>query len=145
VIDMTERLTAPTDIEVWAVHFWVGIVPGGRNRPESAGTTARIAPSNDHDADTQTTVLNELFSWNGGWAAITVDGRVARELVTDGRAAGCAGVSGTTVEVDAAVQLDLPNHMWQMRACIAGPNTQQAATTALAMFHSAHFDPSVWK
>lgn len=76
--------------------------------------------------------------------ATTVDGRAARVLVTDGAGAGCAGVSGTTAEVDAAVLLDSSDHMWQMRACVAGPNPRPAVETALAMFDSARFDSSVW-
>jgi len=77
--------------------------------------------------------------------ATTVDGRVARVLVADVSAAGCASVSGTTAEVDATVLLDSSNHMWQMRACIAGPSPQKAVATALAMFGSARFDSNVWK
>lgn len=77
--------------------------------------------------------------------ATTVNGRAARLLVADAPAAGCTSISGTTAEVDATVLLDSSNHMWQMRACIAGPNPHEAVETAVAIFGSARFDASVWK
>lgn len=76
--------------------------------------------------------------------ATTVNGRTARLRVVDA-AAGCVGISGTIAEVDATVLLDSSNHMWQMRACIAGPRSQKAVEAAVAMFRSARFDSSVWR
>jgi hypothetical protein len=77
--------------------------------------------------------------------ATTVDERAARVLVSDGSAAGCFRISGTTAEVDGTVLLNSSNQMWQMRACIAGPNAHHEVEAAVAMFRSACFDSSVWK
>jgi hypothetical protein len=101
---------------------------------------AKLGPGGVLITWSQTGMVGQRITQHPG-ETVTVDGRQARVAVGDATT-GCSMLAGTAREVDAAVVMSSDSgqdELWEMTACAAEPNAQQAANEAVAMFDTVQF------